>query len=732
MFPTTNHELKKFIERKRKNIVIKLKGETKIVNPKTGKAYNDNIVGSAIEVLGQPKRVTSSPSSSIQQIHPLHGITSSSKPTVSTTSDFTGSSIATLINRNAVPSQPNLVQQTHVVREYTHPYTGQNMVYPISGSPSIQQPPQDILGQSQNTSCQLGKQEHVSQEVEKEHYGMTIPTLGSQSTRRRESGLDEKPSTSKEDYSIRTITITKKEKNYEFSKTSANKYIKTEPVSDQTHNSDHLKEKTEERVKLNLKIVKHESNTKERVTEIVTGQAVNASEPSSDHIKTQDTAKKEADDDSELEEGEISDDDDDDDLDIQYEQSKRNDNTRLSKDHMSPLDYDSGKVHRYRQEYSDRYYSPYETGSFSKCLPHKGASQWTELLQNPERKDVQVFMYHRPKPQPKASPTSKMDKEATSVLSKSAETITKAKQKMLARNQVKTLGDWLKVEFEIDNIGPLQSIIPYSLNTDLSVIPKKRRRKIRLKVKNTIEKEGIKQSQFETETEEQEKGIKFSLPSYLPEVSHDQIDRELKMLRDVRANLHKRPFVLGDYDESTFVKAVCAVEEEMFSLLSRTNYFGYPHRRVPNELLLESESKSYRSDFGDIFLILMSPISLKAYNKLIMAKSELETLYVKKSTITDGALLEKNEQEIKTKMILRQNLLRAFTGYLNKKRVSKVQELADNFTMVYEFLKAQTPPYPDSVLRFIRTAKMDIKQHVLIAKKHLVCTVLVSGHCVYF
>ena len=353
--------------------------------------------------------------------------------------------------------------------------------------------------------------------------------------------------------------------------------------------------------------------------------------------------------------------------------------------------------------------------------------------------------------------------DGAGILASSAALLTKTKQKLMARGQIKTLGDWLKLELEIENIQPLQKYIPYAFNTDLTAIPKGRRRKIKGKVRTVLEKEGkasglIQQAiadQSNTQpaisvtsdskpTLEQTKPVHCGPPinpSYTPEVPNSQIQCELELVKKTVSGLRDRSgdrrgsrpgyhtdargkiYVTlnsvktlvepGSEAENQVMSALQTVETEMVTMLQRTYFYGYPHRRVPKDLLLESELYSFKSPHQDIFLILMMPLSIKPYNKLLAMKKEIEALLKHKNS-------EEVEKELKNLHMQREGVIRSFTGYLNKKRVTKLQDLVNKYTLAYDFFKGQPRPPADSALKFIRTTQIDLRQHLLLAKQYLV------------
>lgn len=371
------------------------------------------------------------------------------------------------------------------------------------------------------------------------------------------------------------------------------------------------------------------------------------------------------------------------------------------------------------------------------------AADWSDIIQNPDTRAVERVRATQIE-SPSLRNTNYTNKqEENDLLSKSLKSISKTKQKIVAQSQVKTLGEWLKIELETDNIEPLKNIIPYSFDTDLTGITKTKRRKIRMKVKNLIEQEGLKRVQDEQEKTEKvppQPDPVFSQPSapvnpnYLPEVHNDDLQKELLLLRNATAMFRKKvEFVeknptIGQFsaekmsytDDKKILIAMALVQNEMNQLLLRTCFYGYPHRRVPNELLLSTEFNTFKSPQEDVFLILMMPISAKPYLKLSQMKQQLEKLYSEKNTAGNPDRAANVEAEIHSLHSQRQSLLRSFTGYLNKKRIQKIQETADKYTIVYEHFKAEKPPVPDGSLKHIRTTQMDLRQHLILAKQYLV------------
>ena len=382
--------------------------------------------------------------------------------------------------------------------------------------------------------------------------------------------------------------------------------------------------------------------------------------------------------------------------------------------------------------------------------------------------------------------------DGAGILASSAALIAKTKQKIIARSQIKTLGDWLKLELEIENIQPLQKYIPYAFNTDLTTIPKGRRRKIKGKIRTMLEKEGKASANIKSILEEEGKATGVAPqqsaipsqsnrpvqtsrsatdivadvksvhhgppinPNYSPEVPNRQIQSELELvknalsiLKDSRSNAvihcsrpshhivsgnlsvtlknkdrmapeHERAVRTlepGSEGELQLISALQTVETEMVTMLQRTYFYGYPHRRVPKDLLLESELYSFKSPDEDVFLILMMPLSIKPYNKLKTMKKEIEALLKRLKGARNAAELK---EELKNLHAQREGVIRSFTGYLNKKRVTKLQDLVNKYTLAYDYFKGQPRSPPDSALKFIRTTQIDLRQHLILAKQYLV------------
>ncbi|XP_053392861.1 uncharacterized protein LOC123564271 isoform X2 [Mercenaria mercenaria] len=382
----------------------------------------------------------------------------------------------------------------------------------------------------------------------------------------------------------------------------------------------------------------------------------------------------------------------------------------------------------------------------------KIGADWADIIQNPETRALERVKATNIESPSLRSISGESGDDTASLVSKSAASISKSRQKNKAQSQVKTLGEWLKLELEIDNIEPLQNIIPYALDTDLTKIPKQRKRRIRMKVKNAIEQEGTKASSFErkdTVTVEvllsDQEAAKPINPSYSPEVSNEQTEQELKMLgtslnflkekvkqQTSLSNFNTRPYqqggqfgrflprsLVGSTEEKKMIVAMTLVESEMRTHLNRTCFYGYPHRRVPEELLLSTELSGFKSEAEEVFLILMVPLSAKPYHKLLQLRNNLSDMYEKRQTMRNPTDIAKIDEEIRQSHNQRQAVLRGFTGYLNKKRIQKLQETADKYTIVYDYFRAKTPPTPDSMLRFIRTTQMDLRQHLILAKQYL-------------
>ena len=424
------------------------------------------------------------------------------------------------------------------------------------------------------------------------------------------------------------------------------------------------------------------------------------------------------------------------------------------------------------------------------------AADWSDMLQtshnsDPREKIASVFTRlessdSRTVAQQKVTPTtakseSSDGQDSAGVLASSFAVITKTKNKLTRAFQVKTLGDWLKVELDIENIQPLQKYIPYAFNTDLTAIPKGRRRKIKTKVRTVLEKEGkasdVHQehsaeaaSQIERSEEAPDlvashvdtKDLKESgtkepeskpeppkpvhrgppiNPIYSPEVPNAQIQTELELIKKAKSNLKDTNrstkikssnysslsvavknemsasnIIPGSEAETQLLSALQTVETEMVTMLQRTYFYGYPHRRVPKDLLLESELYSFKSPEEGVFLILMMPLSIKPYNKLKLMKKEIEALLKRSQTDKSPEI----EEEVRTIHFQREQVLKSFTGYLNKKRVVKLQDLVNKYTIVYDFFKGQPRSPSDSALKFIRTTQIDLRQHLILAKQYLV------------
>ncbi|KAH3870019.1 uncharacterized protein LOC127868147 [Dreissena polymorpha] len=239
---------------------------------------------------------------------------------------------------------------------------------------------------------------------------------------------------------------------------------------------------------------------------------------------------------------------------------------------------------------------------------------------------------------------------------------------------------------------------------------------------------------LESSTQES-KGIK---PHYYPEVPSDQLQKELKLIQETltvlnaRVNQMHSNFVNLTATESSELRmkilndkkkilSMISVESEIRMLQNRTSFHGYPHRRVPTELLLSTELGTFRSPVEDVFLILMMPISPKPYAKLLQLKQEFEDLFAQKSKIAvgDATTLIKLDAAIKSLHDQRQAVLRSFTGYLNKKRIQKIHETVEKYTTVYEHFKSMVPPTQESMLKYVRTTQMDLRQHLILAKQYM-------------
>ena len=411
------------------------------------------------------------------------------------------------------------------------------------------------------------------------------------------------------------------------------------------------------------------------------------------------------------------------------------------------------------------------------------ADDWSDMLSSdsnePRENEKRTSAFTRLDSSDSRTVARKTDNQ-DSVLASSLAVITKTKNKMTKAFQVKTLGDWLKVELDIENIQPLQKYIPYAFNTDLTTIPKGRRRKIKTKVRTELEKQGkasgiqeelskttaspeddnretdqtgpvqVEIKEPETEVKEPEtkpeppkpvhRGPPIN-PSYSPEVPNAQIQTELELVKKAKQGIKDKNssavskgskygslsgimakemspgnIIPGSEAEAQLIAALVTLEAEMVAMLQRTYFYGYPHRRVPKDLLLESELYSFKSPEEGVFLILMMPLSIKPYNKLKVMKKEIEALLKRSETDPSPEIYE----ELKAIHVQREQVLRSFTGYLNKKRVAKLQDLVNKYTTVYDYFKGQPRCPSDSALKFIRTTQIDLRQHLILAKQYLV------------
>ncbi|WAQ96154.1 hypothetical protein MAR_028844 [Mya arenaria] len=585
-------------------------------------------------------------------------------------------------------------------------------------------------------------------------------------------------------------------------------------------------------------------------------------------------------DESELEDGEISDDSDDGveeivndrkDTRTVVEHYSRSASERLGPYHRDQSDYlDTPKRNvNFRNDYDVRQGRRYTSKG------EKGAQYWSDIISNPDTREERVKATRIESPSlRKLEPTVHKDTE----LLKSVASFTKAKQKVQAVCQAKTLEEWLKVELETDSVEHLKDIVPYPLHTDLTTFPKARRRKVKLKVKQTIEQEAKKRGQTapfasssqqasstlqsdqqsHIEVEETYKNESYqNIPSYTrnqqnfqhgqfgqrfnqqggyqqrndppwnqkrqyqnrgqggrgnnitvgergnnvnisergnnlniggrgnniniscnqpgqrnapahqpevvvindeldqvtpekqpqtdpnfikisysPEVHNDQLERELALVKRTLLEINNRvpksgpnftslnesesfPYRMKVLEDKRKVVALNMVEGEIRTLLNKTSFYGYPHRRVPEELLLNSERNTFKSLEEDVFLILMMPISVKPYMKLLQMKLNIEEkLHLKENAQTPTEVKEINDQ-LNSMHSQRQSLLRSFTGYLNKKRIQKIQDTVDKYTLVYEHFKGLMPPTPDSMLKHVRTTQMDLRQHLILAKQYM-------------
>ena len=397
------------------------------------------------------------------------------------------------------------------------------------------------------------------------------------------------------------------------------------------------------------------------------------------------------------------------------------------------------------------------------------AVDWSNMLQSKQSENIERDSVFRRADQKLMGMLEHSDAgDGAGILASSAALITKTKQKIMARTQIKTLGDWLKNELEIERVGPLQKYLPYSLDMDLTAIPKGRRRKMKTKVRAELEKKGSFSANIKSTVnsliEEGKSSVKQATvpgqsttsvepestvpnkkpvyrgppinPNYLPEVPNSHIQTELELLKTVQRGLKDARSSMsvtvkggdksaravsalepGSQKELQLIGAIQAVETEMVTMLQRTYFYGYPHRRVPNDLLLESEKFSFKSPDEDLFLMLLMPLSIKPYNKLKALKREIEALIKRISSAKNAKELN---GELKTLHSQREGVLRSFTGCLNKKRITKIQDLVNKYTLVYDHFKRQPRAPPDSALKFIRTTQIDLRQHLILAKQYLV------------
>ena len=595
---------------------------------------------------------------------------------------------------------------------------------------------------------------------------------------------------------------------------------------------------------------------------------------------------------SELEDGEISDDSDVEVFDESHKSKDVKDQRIVSERSVSA----QRRLGPYNRRDSDYYESPKRTvrvQSESRDYVYdregrkqsRGGEYWSDVMANQSLKEERVTQLKNKNPG--------LDEDQ---LLKSVASITKAKQKVQAVSQVKTLEEWLKVELETDSLQHLQEIVHIPFSTDLSNLSKTKRRKVKLRVKQAIEQEAIRRGKVEQpplQDEEPQERIPtitsvgqfkpadirpetsyrddyYSHPqssyqsyekphgpvynqakpppyhntpqsrpynkrgrgrgyrsynvsveaqgnqgwagewdarnyqqpetwretvpnpepqsqqipdlrnepcqvnvavgsdrdntchvqvdvaadyktpekvvvnnfikiNYSPEIHIEQLEKELQLVSRTIADTKKQiaQRCLGFNNSNHFnerdtfqdrwkmeknkkLVALVLVECEIKTLLNRTCFYGYPHRRVPKELLLESEHNTFKSPEEDVFLILMMPISMKPYTKLQQMKNEIEDLLRKKGQATTPTQVQKLNTELSALHSQRQSLMRAFTGYLNKKRIQKVQDIVEKYTLVYEHYKSTVPPTPDSHLPHIRTTQMDLRQHLILAKQYMV------------
>ncbi|KAK3610745.1 hypothetical protein CHS0354_028143 [Potamilus streckersoni] len=330
-----------------------------------------------------------------------------------------------------------------------------------------------------------------------------------------------------------------------------------------------------------------------------------------------------------------------------------------------------------------------------------------------------------------------------SLLSKSAELISKKREKMIASSQVKTLEEWLKVEFDLDNVQHLAKFIPFSLDTSFPAISKVKRRKLKQRVRAILESKGneVIKTASNPQVQLNSPGMQIQSQSLFsrPEVSGTQIQKELKIVKkaldDVR-NSRKSPLknlnsvVSWQQSQSNAIKtgeslrlqsALVVVELDMKNMLQRTCFYGYPHRKIPSEVLLDSEISSLKSE-EEVFLIIISPLSSKSFTKLVGLKHKIESmLRLKANPVNLSAERQKSIMaDIKKLHNQRQNIMRPFTGYLNKKRQQKLEEQLEKYQLVHEYLKRQSSPVPDSQLKYLKTTMEDIKDHLTMVKQYQV------------
>ncbi|KAL3877341.1 hypothetical protein ACJMK2_035064 [Sinanodonta woodiana] len=324
-----------------------------------------------------------------------------------------------------------------------------------------------------------------------------------------------------------------------------------------------------------------------------------------------------------------------------------------------------------------------------------------------------------------------------SVLSKSAELISKKREKIIASSQVKTLEEWLKVEFDLDNVEHLAKFIPFPLDMSFPAISKVKRRKLKQRVRAILESKGneVIKTASNPQVQINSPGMQIQSQTLFsrPEVSGSQIQKELKIVKkaldDVR-NSREPPLKsmnpVGSLQHShaktgeslQLQSALVIVELDMKNMLQRTCFYGYPHRKIPNEVLLDSEKNSFNSD-EDVFLILMSPLSSKSFSKLVGLKHKIESmLRLKANPVNSNTERQKSIMaDIKKLHNQRQNIMRPFTGYLNKKRQQKLEEQLEKYQLVHEYMKKQSSPIPDSQLKYLKTTMEDIKDHLTIVKQ---------------